>query len=288
MIFARMVIMWRDKIGNSKQFFVLHFLSDYVLRAMKNQDEVELLFLFNCSRGLIDNKDSITKLFDYLTKYDSITSFTLATLSSEEKLIIQDGFNFFKSSLKRGGVKNALAIFNDHQMIPEYGYLKNITVDDCRQALENMKIEIVSPDHLFNGMIGRGSKIYFNLSKMFSGCDTPEKKKAIVVEELYQEGAHELIRIFGEKKYASYTHIGKNLTYKEMEAGYLLEKLVFGPFKKKYWISDNHAKILEILNYDQLPIFNSGEALKMIDEKIAEFCSGICSFESPTEYFVFQ
>ena len=288
-LFARMILMLENQLGNkSDAWLLLDVISESFLRAFKNQDEIELTFLLNCSRALVDSSKSVERLIDYLIAYRKIKAFTQPIIQMDEWTLVQESMTFFQDILACEEVKNALQKYIQHEMTKENDYDQEIQVLDCIKVLSGMKIEISPPEHLFNAMVGRGNKVYLNLSRMFSECKTNEQKKSCLVKIFFHEGAHELIRTFGKNQYASFTHRGKFREIESMEAGYCLEKLIIGEYKKKYWISSVHMKILTKASYDSLPIFNLGDANNMSDRMIAEFCSGICSFEFPLQFYLFE
>lgn len=289
-IFGRIFLLQSDKIGNDFQLtHLMLFISKCLPIAIEDRDEVKLLFLFNCSRGMVDTKESLQRLLKYLTEFSEIQSFNPYPFLTETNLL-SDAFGYFKKVLNNKGVKIALQTFIDDQLTVENGYPNNVTVENCIDVLQKMEVEIIPSEHLFNGMIGRGKKIYINFGRIFTSCEKDnEKTKACFVKLFFHEGGHELIRSFGKNGYSSFTARGKAQILENLEAGYRIEKLIFGPFKKKYWLCGNFFKILKKKNYAKLPIFSDPQEIDlMIDRKIAEFCSGICAVEQSLDFCTWE
>ena len=290
-IFARVVLMFKEGISTDFQLNMLMlYLFQFLPRAIEEKDEVQLLFLFNCSRGMIESQNSLQRLLKYFCFFADIQSFIPFKISTPENNLVQDAFGHFKQVLNNPRVRIALKTFIDDHLIAENDFPENITIEDCINVLKKTEIEISPQEHLFNGMIGRGQKIYLNFGRIFASCGTDnEKTKACFVKLFFHEGGHELIRTFGKNGYSSFTAKGKEKILENLEAGYCMEKLVFGPFNKKYWLSSNFVKILEEKNYDQLPIFSDPQEISGMEErKIAEFCSGICSAEYDLDYVMWE
>ena len=108
-IFARISLMLVDNIANKKEFVLLtQYLFEFLLRAKETGDEVEMLFLFNCTKGIIDSNDSLQRLLSYFIHYSKISTFTAPKLTNADKKIVDDAFAFFKEVITREEVKKAL------------------------------------------------------------------------------------------------------------------------------------------------------------------------------------
>jgi hypothetical protein len=268
-----------------------------LIKMSKSENYLFIPLMLHASRGLIDTHEVVNsavqciqksfeiKLFDKLktekklnyledtlTKLNSVNEINeikTQILEIKKKLTMSsfydEGVEFFKKTLDRQAGKKAIETF-----LRKFG--NNIKLDDAiENTLKNINFQLIE-NVPFIAMTGFNKTVYFDISSLNNKNDKYSISRT--VSNCYHEAAHILIRYHLNDDFGIITP--RQNDEKELEAGYLMENILFGTYSFPYWTK---TKIIEEKEWDReiLPLYKE-EEYKIYQKR------GINCFRSGLEY----
>ena len=292
-----------------KQYVLLIFLKGLI---KMSENDLFIPLMLHTSRGLIDSNevvDSATqcikksfniKLFDVVetnkkkfkldeTKMKIIYSNETNNkiIETNQQQIDEETKKLTMSSFYVKGVelyKNTLT--SDAGKLAIENFLKNFQDDNIinldvaiREFLYNTKFLLIE-NVSFIAMTGFNNTVYFNLAHL----NSQDEKFSIsrTISNCYHEAAHVLIRYYLNYDFGIVTPRQKDEN--ELEAGFLMERILFGTSSYQYWAN---TKIIDENEWNRgdLPLYKEEEYRKCNMRAINCFRSGL---EYENELYQFE
>jgi hypothetical protein len=276
-VFVRLYIFFKVNANSN----TLKFLKVYVKWLSKietGDQELNCPFLLHNSRSFLDSDSASQSSYKSLKNCKHMRKLKETEIENlfSVKYYIQ-GIEFFKtiiimSPLFKDAIQKFLISINED---------KNI--EEAIKIFKLMKFNFITNTD-FTAMCGFDSTYHVNLSCLFnfeeSSIDSDFNiYRARTISNIIHEGAHIIVRCL--KVNFSISTPRSNFNSEavfNLEAGYRLENIIFGNFRKKYW-QNFHMIILDsnVWNYKsnrKLPIFNDEELENSDDRNMNHEKSG--------------
>jgi hypothetical protein len=154
-----------------------------------------------------------------------------------------------------------------HFFATNYDDVKEELIIEAQQILLSLKFEVLE-NCSFSAMCGFRKTVYVNNDILFENEDM---MKSRFVSLGFHEGAHEIIRIMKDDV-GEITPREKE-EQKSLEAGFRLERILFGPYNLRYWYDYVTLTDDKCWENENIPLIKKNEFEK---RSVSNYCRSGC------------